>query len=63
MTALSTPARPVYIKTNKNKINIKGDIGIDSSKINDKIANVSNTIKKISFRMSCFISKASLAFT
>lgn len=48
MTALLTLPRPSYTQANKNKADINsGDSGYEaSSKINDKIANLSSSIKK-----------------
>lgn len=50
-------------KANKNKLDIDGGDDINSDKINNKIANLSSSIKKMSSKVSFFISKASLTFT
>ncbi len=43
---LITLARPNYIKANKNIPNIDNSNSIGSDNINNKIANLSNNIKK-----------------
>ncbi len=44
-------------------LDIDGNSDIDGSKIDNKIVNLSNNIKKMSFRARFFTSKASLVFT
>ena len=60
--ALRAPARPTYTKTNKNELSIDSGDNIDSGRIDDKIANLSSSIKKMSSGVGFLISKASLAF-
>lgn len=62
--ALLTPARSGYIKVNKNEFDRKVSNGIDGSKINNRITNLSNSTKvNNSFGTGFFTSKASLIFT
>ena len=61
-TTLSVPARPACIRANENKLDTDGGSGIGSSRINDKIANLSNFTKKISSEAGFLTPKASLAF-
>lgn len=61
--ALSTPTRSVYIRTNKNELNMIGNSDISGSKINDKNLNVLSSTQKMSFKVGFFTFKASLAFT
>lgn len=62
MTIVLALARPSYTKTNKNKANTDNYGIVGSDKINNKIANLSNSIKKMSSRVGFFTSKASLIF-
>ncbi len=59
---LSTLARPSYNRVNENRANIDRVGSISSSWIDDKIANLSKSKKKISFRVGFFTFEASLAF-
>lgn len=60
---LWAPARPGCIKLDKNETNSKNSGDIGGSKINDKIANLSNSIKvKESFRIGFLTSETRLAF-
>lgn len=52
ITILSILIRLVYMKTNKNKFNIDYSGDISDNKINDRIINLSNIIKKLSFEAS-----------
>ena len=56
------PARPACTKADKNELGISGGGSISSSMIDDKMVNLSSSIRKISFRVSFLILKASLAF-
>ena len=60
---LSVPARPAYTNPNENEPSINSGGNIGGSRIDNRIANLSNFIKKISFRVDFFTPKASLAFT
>lgn len=44
-------------------LNKENDNGVSGSKINDKIANLSNNTKKMNFGIAFFIFKVRLAFT
>lgn len=56
-------ARSACTRTNKNKFGIDSGSGISSGKIDNKIANLSNYIKKMSFEKDFHIFKASSTFT
>lgn len=56
-------SQPDYIKSNENKLNKDSGNGINDGGINDKIANLSSTIKEISSKAGILNFKASLAFT
>lgn len=58
----SNSSRSSCNKSNKNELDKNGGSSITGDKINDKIANLSNNIKKISSKASFFTSKASLTF-
>lgn len=60
---LSTSNCLGQFKHNENKINTNVGHRIDSSRIDDKNANLFNSIKKISFRAGFLTVKARLAFT
>ena len=60
---LTVPARSAYTTANKNNLDTSGGGGISGSRINDWIANVSSSTKKMRFRASFFTPKASLTFT
>lgn len=62
-TALLTPARPVYTRTNENELDMNSDNRISGDRINDRIANLSSFTKKMSLKASFLTSKTSLAFT
>lgn len=51
-----------HIKFNKNKLNINSSSSIDSSKINNKIANLLSNIKKMDSQVNFLNFEASLAF-
>ena len=51
-----------HIKINKNELNINGISGIDDSRINNKIANLSSSAKKISSKTGFLTPKTSLSF-
>lgn len=62
--ALLASARPGCTRATKNKTNIKGDDSISSAKIDNRIANLSNSKKlKKNYKMNFLIFEASLAFT
>lgn len=61
ITVPLTLARPFYTKANRNEFNINGGSSISSGSIDDRIINLSNCIKKISFKIGFLIFKASLA--
>lgn len=51
-----------YTRSNENKLNKTDDSNMDNGKINNKIANLSKSTKKISFRVGFLAFKASLTF-
>lgn len=59
---LSAPARLVNTRINKNKLGTDGGGDIGGNKIDNTNANLSSSIKKMSFRAGFLNSKASLAF-
>ena len=61
--ALSIPARPTCTRANKNKFGTDDSCSINSCKIDNQIANLSSSLKKIHSRTDFFTPKASLAFT
>lgn len=55
--------KPNYIKVNEIELNINANSSIDSSRINNRIKNLLNSMKvKKSFEISYFTFKASLVF-
>lgn len=52
-----------HIRVNRNVFDINDNSNINSNKINNKIVNLSNNIKKMSYKAGFFIFKASLVFT
>lgn len=62
--ALLASARPGCIRVTKNETDIKGDDNIGSTKIDNRIANLSNSKKlKKNYKMNFLIFETSLAFT
>ena len=59
MTASSVLARPVYCRANENELGMDGGGG----KIDDRLANLLSSAKKISSKSGFLTSKASLGFT
>lgn len=62
----STLARLSHIKFAKNKLNTNGGVensSVDGGKINNKFANLSNSIKKISSKLGYSNFKVCLTFT
>ena len=60
--ALSVLTRPANTKANENQLGIYGGGNIGGSRIDDRIAILSNFTKKMSFGEGFLIPKASLAF-
>ena len=58
MTA-SVSARLACIKTNENKLNTNSSSGINDGRINDKIANLLSSTKKMSSKTDFFPLKTS----
>ena len=56
-------ARSACTRTNKNKFGIDSGSSISSGKIDNKIANLSNFIKKMSFEKDFHTFEASSTFT
>lgn len=59
---LSASTRSYCIKCNKNEVYIEDDGDISSDKIENKIANLLNSTKKMRSRGDFLTSKARLAF-
>lgn len=62
MTLIALP-RLNHTRLNENKLNINSGSDISDNRIDEKIANLSNNIKKMSFGVGFLIFKARLAFT
>ena len=62
ITVSLVPVRPVCIRANKNGFGMDDGGSVRDNKINDRMVNLSNFIKKISAKMGFLIPKASLAF-
>lgn len=60
--ALQALVRPACIKTNKNELDIDGGNSIGGDRIDNKMVNLSSSIKKMSSKAGFFISKTCLAF-
>ena len=63
ITVSFVPARLVCPKANENELGTDGSGGISGSKIDDRLANLSNSMKKKSSGSGFPTSEASLAFT
>ena len=61
-TAPSVSAGPVCLVANKNNLDIDGGGGIGSGRIDDRLANLSSSTKKMSSGAGFLTPKASLAF-
>ena len=62
-TAPSTLARAAYTKAEENELGTDGGGGISGGRIDDRLANLSSSTKKMSSGSSFFTFEASLAFT
>ena len=62
-TTPSVPARSACIRTNENEPSIDDDDGIGGGRMDDKMANPTSSIKKMSSKAGFLTFKASLAFT
>lgn len=63
-TGSSAPTWSGHTRINENEFDTKGDSTVNGDKIDDKIANLLNSMKvKKSFGMGFFTFEASLAFT
>ena len=62
-TAPSALARPARTKAKETKLGIDGSGGIVGDRTNDRLANLSSFIKKMSFEVGLLSPKASLTFT
>ena len=63
MIVSSVLVRLVCIRTNKNEFSTDSNGSIDNGRIDDRMANLSNFTKKISFEAGFFTPKVSLTFT
>lgn len=61
-TTLLALDRPDWFETNENELNTDGNSDISSSRIDDRIVNLSSIIKKMSSKAGFITFKASLAF-
>ena len=61
--APSVSARPVHPRVNRNEFSTDGGDGIGDGKIDDRLANLSSSTKKINSKSGFLTSEASLAFT
>lgn len=59
---LSSSTKLNYTNSNENKLDKASDISLSSSKINNRIPNLSSIIKKMSFEAGIFTFRASLVF-
>ena len=53
----------VRTRADKNELDTDGNSDINGGRVDDKLVNLSDSTKKMSFRAGFLISKASLAFT
>ncbi len=61
-TALLVQSKLRCTRIDKNEADMEDDGSVGGGKIDDKIANLLNSIKKMSFEVGFFTYKASLAF-
>lgn len=62
ITTLLILAKFYHTKFNENKLDTNSNSDINYGKIDNKIANLLNSTKKISFKISFFIFKTSLIY-
>lgn len=62
IVTLLAPIRSGYTRNNKNELDKTDDSNISDGKIDNKIANLSKSTKKMSFEAGFLAFKASLAF-
>lgn len=58
----SASGLPSYTRVNKNKLDINSEDYISSNRIDDRFTNLSNSIKKMNFKVDFLNFEASLSF-